>query len=155
MRKTTHSLSLAVFALASFHPIDAHTQAQLNHHPLEANQLGLNDPPVNLEKPSALAAIPAEMTTRFDPNVFQQEEQTHDKLLDNLATRVGDLESTSSWVKGAIAGILVFGGFIIGFFSKLWKWILSGALNELNPQILQTSSVSPLPVAAATPPSKR
>jgi hypothetical protein len=154
MRKLTYFISLVALTLA----MSCHTEVraqQLIRRPLDASQLGLDNPPVNLEKPSATAEIPADMPNHFDPGVFQQEEQTHDKLLDNLATRVGELESTSSWLKGAIGGIILIGGFIIGFFNKLWKWILTGALNELNPQILQPFSASPLPVASATPPLTR
>jgi hypothetical protein len=131
MKKLFCSLSLVALALALFCQIDAH--AQLNRRPLDANQLALDKPPVNLERPSAVAAVPADMPNHFDPNVFMAKEQTHDQLIGDLLKRVGDLETTSSWLKGAIAGFLITGGLLLGFIKLFWKGIVTLILNEVNP----------------------
>jgi len=152
MRKLPRSLPLVVFALASLLSIDVDVQAQLNRRPLDATQLGLNDPPVNLEKPSASAEIPADMTTHFDPNVFTEKEQTHDQLITDLLKRVGDLETTSSWLKGGVSGFLLAAGLILVFIRLFWKGIVTLILNEVSPHLMNPSPASPLPAASATPP---
>jgi len=152
MRKKLCALLLATTVPFVYFPIE--TTPRLNHRALGGAFLSpQNAPPDVLPQATAAQAIPEGTPNYLDPNVFAMKEQEHDKLLDDLATRVHDLESTSSWVNGVIVGLVALGGFIIGLFNKLWKWILTGALNELNPQILQPSPVSPLPVASVAPPS--
>jgi hypothetical protein len=137
----------------------------LHRHPVGAAPLAFDKPVIDLENRSKAIEIPTKMPNHIDPrdfdiNVVAYKEQEHDKLLDNLATRVGTLDSTSSYMKGAIAAIIIsvglIGGFLLGFLKLFWKSILTGVLNELNPQILRPQPLpSPAPSGGVIPSLKQ
>ena len=130
MRK--HVYTLLFFALAS----SAFGQFKLSHRaPGDPSTV---TPSVNVFDGQAVSSnLPDRVPTYFDPALLQYQESQHDKLLDNLATRVGQLETTSSWIKGGFAGVLLAAGLIMGWIRLFWRGTLTGVLNELNPRILK------------------
>jgi hypothetical protein len=85
----------------------------------------------DLAKPSPLVVPP--LPNQFNEGIFTAKEQFHDSQLTDFGKRIGSLEGTANFVRGAAWAL----GIIVVFVVTFWRGIVKLLLDETRSRILR------------------